>query len=830
MYIYCKALTSSLFLLILINAIFCDICKTELKENGKFIIVGMFPIQSCKAPNFDSIVILKMEAFRYAVKKANYINDDIFGYIIYDTGNNTNFDVTTKAIVNTLIPNDGQNTCNCSNENIVSQNILGIVGPQQSQNSIYIHQVISPFYNISILSYSATSVELNDKLLYPNFFRTIPPDNYQAEAITNLMVSFNWTYVSLLASDNTYGRTGAQVLIENFQKRGICISVQSYFSDNYNSSVEEYNGIVTNLNQSTSKVIIMWGYLDSIEAFLKIASKNGLSGKTWVISESNQMDPLFNDLLKILNGTIILALPVLGGNNDFEEYFLNLTYGESDHWLKMIFEKFNESQPNTQVRELDYKFNFILAKTVQVAVDALINAFKNYRQEKFIVDLVGNREDFNKEIKQVNISMGKNISFRFDENQNPRNARYDFYFVSGSKFIDFAYWSSEENFIIINQTTFHLIAVNSSCSEPCPEGKYPEYYQEKCCWTCTVCPENQVKNVSGKTNCTLCHPDEYPNLGNTKCLRPDRIYWSFVRKEKPAFLLVVFFTSVFGVLTAIVFMLTFIHKKSTPIVRSANFRMSMLQMTTHLILFLVPFLFFGEDSKWKCYIRTYASGLLSFTIITLTLVKVNHLVAVFGSHHQLTQKDKMKMNMKELLIFLCALSSYVTMIFVMQSIYPLNLTEDKKTTSSSIQIEKHCDTLPFLVSDISLTLIILFLCAVQSFHGRNLPGKYNDANYIAFGMFSSTLVKIIAIPIGVGLRDSNNYTLLIWFATNISNFLLLTILYFYKIKIIIFNPSKNTTEVFRRTSFESIRSSDSNNTTSACTNPAFEVSTNDEKK
>ena len=771
------------------------ICKTcvrsELESSGMFKIVGMFSVASCMTEETDFIAVLMVESMKYTVKKANErLGKGLIGYQIYDTGIDVSLDLLANATLNTLYfiqenYDTNGNICVCS-KNLASNDVLGIVGLLESSHSIFVHQFTAAFYNLTLVSNSATSVELSDKSLYPNFYRTIPPDNYQADAIASLMLFFNWTYVSILAIDNTYGRTGAQILNEKFQKHNICVSVNAIFSQ---GSSNEYKEIASSLKNSAN-VIIVWGFLLPILEFLKEANTSiELSNKTWVISEANQHDPRILKLKSTFRGTIILVLSSIGVDEEFKEYFLNLTYGDADPWLKTVFDKINnESKTTTRIYDLDYKFTFVLANAVQIAVEVFVNALENYQKDvcksdDCKIDLSKNRDDFNMKIKEVNVSTLQNTTFRFDDENNPEIARYNFYLVDESRFISFAHWSSEDSFQMSNKIVVNSLKVDSYCSQPCPAGQYAVYDpQQTCCWVCKRCPENQVKAETGQHECQKCQAEEYPDSQQSKCIKLTRVHWSFQKKGGNTYLIAASCTSVFGAIVTVIFIVTFIAKRNTPVIRSSNFLLSMVQMATHLVLFFFPFLALGEETQAKCIIRTYVSGLLYFTIITLILVKVDQLVSVFGILRKITKKDKIRLKLKGCLVFVCTALIYVLFIFVIQSTYPLTVAD--KINMSTFIIYRSCNTRPFLIADVSGALVISILCAIQSFRGRKLPSKYNETKNIAFAMFSYSLITIVAFPFELSLQDPNRYILMTWLKHNIANFLLLTIIYFCKLKVV----------------------------------------------
>ena len=75
-------------------------------------------------------------------------------------------------------------------------------------------------FEIPVISYSATSYELNDKTQYEYFSRTIPSDLSQVQAIVEFLQYFNWTYVSAVYTDDPYGTYGMKLLKEEAKKRG----------------------------------------------------------------------------------------------------------------------------------------------------------------------------------------------------------------------------------------------------------------------------------------------------------------------------------------------------------------------------------------------------------------------------------------------------------------------------------------------------------------------------------------------------------------------------------------------------------------------------------
>ncbi len=60
--------------------------------------------------------------------------------------------------------------------------------------------------------------------------RTVPSDNYQARAMVDIALHFNWTYVSLVYSADEYGELGADAFKKEARKANLCIAIEERIS------------------------------------------------------------------------------------------------------------------------------------------------------------------------------------------------------------------------------------------------------------------------------------------------------------------------------------------------------------------------------------------------------------------------------------------------------------------------------------------------------------------------------------------------------------------------------------------------------------------------
>lgn len=62
------------------------------------------------------------------------------------------------------------------------------------------------------ISYASTSAELSDKSRFEYFSRVVPPDNFQAQALVEMVRQLGWKYVSTVAVEGDYGEKVSQIL------------------------------------------------------------------------------------------------------------------------------------------------------------------------------------------------------------------------------------------------------------------------------------------------------------------------------------------------------------------------------------------------------------------------------------------------------------------------------------------------------------------------------------------------------------------------------------------------------------------------------------------
>ena len=74
------------------------------------------------------------------------------------------------------------------------------------------------------ISGAASCKCLSNKQSFPTFMRTVPSDLYHANAVASLVLHFKWVFVGALAVDDDFGRTGLNQILNEVERKGVCIA------------------------------------------------------------------------------------------------------------------------------------------------------------------------------------------------------------------------------------------------------------------------------------------------------------------------------------------------------------------------------------------------------------------------------------------------------------------------------------------------------------------------------------------------------------------------------------------------------------------------------
>ncbi|XP_036934382.1 extracellular calcium-sensing receptor-like [Acanthopagrus latus] len=704
---------------------------------------------------------------------------------------------------------------NCSQSGMV----MAIIGESGSTPSISMSRIISLF-DIPQVSHFATCACLSDKQQYPSFFRTIPSDKFQADALAKLIKHFGWTWIGAVRSDSDYGNNGMASFLDAAQKEGICVEYsESFYRTHPRSRIQRVADVI---RRSTSTVIVAFAASGDLRILLEELSLEPSPPRQWIGSEAwvtnpdmlrfsfcagaigfgieKSVIPGLREFLLDLSPPKLAASPLL---TEFWEDAFNCRLGtnaaidgnvcDGTENIKTLQDPYTDTS-QLRISNMVYKAVYAVAHAIHNAVCHGTNS--TAQCDKFT--RLESKQVLN-QLKKVNFyKNGYDVSF--DANGDPV-ARYELVNWQKSEsgniemvtvgHYDASLLAGQEFHIIRNLTWVDGLkqVPVSVCSDSCPPGTRKVLQKGKpiCCYDCITCPEGKISNVTDSPECFLCPKEFWPNAGRNTCFPKPIEFLSF--DEVLGIILAAF--SVGGACLAIITAAVFFRHRTSPIVRANNSELSFLLLFSLTLCFLCSLTFIGAPSDWSCMLRHTAFGItfvlciscvLGKTIVVLMAFKAtlpgSNVMKWFGP----TQQRMTVVSFTFIQVLIC------TIWLVLHPPFPM-----KNLTTFKERIILECalgSAIGFWVVLGYIGLLALF-CFVLAVLARKLPDNFNEAKLITFSMLIFCAVWITFIPAYVSSPGKFTVAVEI-FAILASSFGLILCIFAPKCYIILFKPEKNT--------------------------------------
>ena len=311
-------------------------------------------------------------------------------------------------------------------------------------------------------------------------------------------------------------------------------------------------------------------------------------------------------------------------------------------------------------------------------------------------------------------------------------------------------------------------------------------------WNCVNCKLNYIKKEHSDNDCRKCPPPHISDKYRVSCLDPfNNIYLHY--SDKSSVIVLVIMT--LGISFGIFIIYNFIKHKHTPVVRAANYKLSLIQLVSHCLLFaVVPFLQLGKPILWKCKIRHAVLGLLLATICSITFAKTQKLIYIFHSKVLFSRKEKIITTFIDIVIIAVIVLVQVLISITTLLYYPpkINAVLDKNNMSRSIS----CNTDFQLHIQLIYSVSICIMCALRSFRARTLPSCFSETRFISYSTFTFSLVILCTFPVYYTRQDVALRTAVNCITISCASLLMLLVTYGYKMFIIYLRPDKNTSSAF----------------------------------
>ncbi|XP_063785760.1 extracellular calcium-sensing receptor-like [Pseudophryne corroboree] len=691
---------------------------------------------------------------------------------------------------------------------------------------------VSPYSSVSLLS---------NRKMFPSFFRTVSSDKLQSMGMTQLVLSFGWTWIGLLATDNDYGLLGIQPIKQEIINAGACVAFTEYINLGQPDSNAPH--IVRAIKESSAKVIVVFSLGAQFVPVVNEMLKQNITGRIFIGNAgwSKSLSLSVGKYFPILSGTLGLAsnnyvipgisqfLSKIRPSQSMGETWVNL-YWENIFNCKFLYGKNLTGSLEAPVKECTgeeriddiknsstYISTFKYSYSTYSAVMVLTKALDDLRSCKAgdgpfshgtCADIWNIKPwQLIHYIRKVRLTLSGGKYIYFDKNGDPPAVysilNWQLSAEGTLKQIVIGNYNSaalpDEALTINSSLLLWSMGVQqvprSVCSESCPPGyrKAARSGHPVCCFDCVLCLQGEISNQTDSLNCNSCPWDQWPNPEKSRCL-PKPIEFLSYEDTLGGTLATI---SVISSLIPVLILGLFILHRHTPVVKANNFSLSCLLLISLCFCFLCSLVFIGHPHHQTCLLRQVLFGLTFTLCISSILAKTILVVLAFmatrpGSnvrrwmHHQVSY----------MIIFICFLLQFILCItwLSLASPFPQYNTEIKPMI---IIVECNEGSPIAFWTMLGYLFFLATISFIVAFLARRLPDTFNEAQFITFSMLAFLSVWVSFIP--ASLSAQGKYTVATEiFAILASSWALVICMFLSKCFIILLRPDMNSKEYIMR--------------------------------
>lgn len=291
---------------------------------GDIILGGLFPVHEkgentpC-GPKIYNRGVQRLEAMLYAVDKVNS-DDNILpnitiGVQILDTCSRDTYALNqslqfVRSALNTLDTSIFE--CRDASKPRLKQNVtgpvFGVIGGSYSSVSLQVANLLRLFH-IPQISPASTAKALSDKTRFDLFARTVPPDSFQSKAIVDFVKKVNWSYLSVIYSEGSYGEYGYEAFHQEATDRSVCIAIAEKVPSNADDKI--FDGIISKLlKKPNARGVILFTRAEDARRILLATRRANLTQPFhWVASDGwGKQQQLVEGLEDVAEGAITVEL------------------------------------------------------------------------------------------------------------------------------------------------------------------------------------------------------------------------------------------------------------------------------------------------------------------------------------------------------------------------------------------------------------------------------------------------------------------------------------------------------------------------------------------
>ncbi|KOC62157.1 Metabotropic glutamate receptor [Habropoda laboriosa] len=799
---------------------------------GDIVLGGLFPVHekggaSC-GPSVYNRGVQRLEAMLFAVDQINndkrILSGITLGVHILDTcGRDTYALNQSLHFVRASLSNLDISVLECADKSVPKVKktasagpIFGVIGGSYSSVSLQVANLLRLFH-IPQISPASTAKALSDKTRFDYFARTVPPDTFQSIALVDVVKSANWSYVSTVYSEGSYGEYGIEVFTREATERNVCIAAAVKVPGAADDRI--FDDIIQRLSKKpNARAVVLFTRAEDARGILEAARRSNLSQPfQWLASDGwGRQIKLVEGLEEEAEGAITVELQ---SENipGFDEYMASLTPDSNrrNPWFSEYWEEVfgcvlkrnsnviqNGTQCSSKLR-LTSETGYEQESKVQFVVDAV------YAFGLALHNLHKDVNDYIKESSVASISFGIQDKFYFmrervrktgDSPTFPDAAgsevKFDEHGDGLARYEILNFRKSDHNgtngyHYRANIRTEELVWARgtkdipiSACSLPCEPGMIKKQQGDTCCWVCDQCEVYEY--VYDEYTCMDCGPGKWPHEDKRGCyqLPINHIRWD------SAFAIVPAVISCLGIVATLAVACLLFHHRDTPVVRASGRELTIILLAGVLVCYLNTFLLLATPTTVTCILQRFGVGVSFSAVYGALLTKTNRIARIFDSASRSAVRPRYISPASQVCIAAAMIALQVVLTLVWMIIEPPG-TRFSYPDRKQVILKCNIQDMSFLFSQLYNASLIL-ISTVYAVKTRKIPENFNESKFIGFTMYTTCIIWLAFVPIyfGTGNAHETQITTLC-VAISLSATVTLVCLYSPKVYIIVFQPDKN---------------------------------------
>ncbi|XP_020827518.1 taste receptor type 1 member 3 [Phascolarctos cinereus] len=754
----------------------------QLKLNGDYILGGLFPFgikedgvlertqpKGVLCTKFSALGLLWALAMKMAIEEINSSSALLpgvsLGYDLYDTC--TLPMVTMKPSLLFMSRIGSRDIGAYCNYTQYLPRVVAVVGPHSSDLALITGKFFG-FFLMPQVSYGASTDRLSNRELYPSFFRTIPSDRVQLQAIVDLLSLFNWNWVAAVGSDDEYGRQGLSIFSTLANSRSICIAHEGTLPlprVQDSQDLGKVESILRQINQSSVKVVVLFSSEAAARNLFQYCIQTKVTPKVWVASDSWLVSEQVSRLPGIQRvGTILGFLLRSSPLPEFSDYVNQcLTQAANQTFCDTLGEAPPQSHDDVvgpQCPQCDdishkdiesgllhhqtfaaYAAAYSVAQALHLSLGC--NASGCPSQNRIRPwELVSKMYDLR--------FSARSLTLQFDNSGNV-DMPYDLklWVWHSNKKLELLTVGSFQGGLKLNRSQIRWHGQSneepvSRCSRECEEGQVRRIKGfHSCCYDCTGCKAGTYMQNRDNLSCTACEHHQWSPDLSTQCF-PRTI--RFLAWGEPVVIaLLLLLVLVMGLSLAALGL--FCYHWASPVVRASGGNLSCFGLGCLTLVCLSVLQFPGRPSRVSCLAQQPLFHLtLTGCLSTLFLKSAEIFLASEFPGRAGRLRNWLHEPRAWLLVTLLLLMEGALCTWYLLAFPPFVMTDWQVLPREALI---HCRVRSwFSFGTVHMVNVALaFLCFLGTFMVQSQAGRYNVARGITFAMLVYFITWISFVPL-----------------------------------------------------------------------------------